>query len=69
MKNSSKNPIIVSKSLDPDQARHLSGSGMTFVWFGLLLNCLQKLSADDTKRQKESGDKNSTCLLVITSEI
>ena len=38
-KNSFSNPISVSNSLDPDQARH-RGS-----------NCLQELSADDTCRQ------------------
>ena len=35
----------MSNSLDPDQARH-------FVWPDLGLNCLQRLSADDTSRQK-----------------
>ena len=37
--------IIVSNSLDPDQARH-------FVGPDLGPNCLQKLSADDTRRQR-----------------
>ena len=35
----------MSKILDPGQARH-------FVWPDLGLNCLQKLSADDTSRQR-----------------
>ena len=35
--------IIVSNSLDPDQARH-------FVQLDLDPNCLQKLSAEDTRR-------------------
>ena len=35
----------VSNSLDPDQARH-------FVEPGLGPNCLQRLSADDTRRQR-----------------
>ena len=39
------NTIRVSNSLDPDQARH-------FVGPDLDPNCLQRLSADDTSRQK-----------------
>ena len=35
----------MSNSLDPDQARH-------FVWPDLGPNCLQKLSADDTRMQR-----------------
>ena len=42
-KNSFRNTIIVSNSLDPDQARHYVGPD-------LVLNCLQKISADDTRR-------------------
>ena len=34
----------MSNSLDPDQARHNVGPDQG-------LNCLQKLSADDTRRQ------------------
>ena len=40
-KNSLRNTIRVSNSFDPDQTRH-------FVGPGLGLNCLQRLSADDT---------------------
>ena len=43
-KNSFRNTITVSNSLDPDQARH-------FVVPDLSPNCLQRLSADDTRRQ------------------
>ena len=42
-KNSFKNTIRMSNSLDPDQARH-------FVGPDLGPNCLQKLSADNTRR-------------------
>ena len=35
----------MSNSLDPDQARHLFGSDLD-------PNCLQRLSADDTSRQR-----------------
>ena len=42
-KNSFRNTIRVSNSLDPDQARH-------FVRPDLATNCLQKLSADDASR-------------------
>ena len=41
-KNSFRNTIRVSNSSDPDQARH-------FVGPDLDPNCLQRLSADDTK--------------------
>ena len=40
--NSFKNTIRVSNSLDPDQVGH-------FVWPDLVPNCLQKVSADDTR--------------------
>ena len=43
LKNSLMNTIIVSNSLDPDQARR-------YVWPDLGPNCLQKLSADNTSR-------------------
>ena len=42
-KNSSRKTIRVSNSLDPDQARH-------FVMSDQILNCLQRLSADDARR-------------------
>ena len=44
LKNSFRNTIRVSNSLDPDQARR-------FVGPDLDPNCLQRLSADDTSRQ------------------
>ena len=44
-KNSFRNSIRVSKSLDSDQAR-------LFVGPDLGPNCLQRLSADDTSRQR-----------------
>ena len=43
-KNSFKNTIRVSKSLDPEQARYSVGPDLG-------PNCLQRLSADDTSRQ------------------
>ena len=42
-KNSLRNTIRVSNSLDPDQARH-------FVWPDLGPNCLLRLLTDDTSR-------------------
>ena len=42
-KNSFRNTIRVSNSLDPDQARHIVGPDLG-------PNCLQKFSADDTRR-------------------
>ena len=42
-KNSFRNAIRVSNSLDPDQARH-------FVWPDLDSSCLQRLQADATSR-------------------
>ena len=45
-KNSFRNTIRVSNSLDPDQARHYAGPD-------LVSNCLQKLSADNATRGKE----------------
>ena len=41
MKNSFRNTIRVSNSLDPDQARHIVGPDLG-------PNCLQRLLADDT---------------------
>ena len=40
-----QNTIRVSNNLDPDQARH-------FVGPDLGPNCLQRLSSDDTSRQR-----------------
>ena len=39
----------MSNSLDPDQARHFVGSDLG-------PNCLQRLSADDTRRQRVSNE-------------
>ena len=44
-KNSFRNTIRVSNSLDPDQARQNVGPDLG-------PNCMQRLSADDTGRQK-----------------
>ena len=44
-KNSFRNTLRVSNSLDPDQARH-------FVGPDLGLKCLHRLSAGDTRRQR-----------------
>ena len=41
LKNSFRNTLRISNSLDPDQGQH-------FVGPDLVLNCLQRLSADDT---------------------
>ena len=49
MKNSFTNIIRVSNSLDPGQAQN-------FVRPDLGPNCLQKLSADDTRRQRINHD-------------
>ena len=48
------NTIKVSNSLDPDQAQHFvrPDLGRHFVGPDLGPNCLQKLSADDTCRQR-----------------
>ena len=48
LKNSFRNTIRVSNSLDPDQAGH-------FVRPDLGPNCLQRLSADDIRRQSVKG--------------
>ena len=45
LKNSFRNTIRVSNSLDPDQARHSVGPDLG-------PNCLQKLSAEDTRRYR-----------------
>ena len=47
-KNSFRNTIRVSNSLDPDQARRSVGPD-------LVPNCMQKLSADDTRMQRVMG--------------
>ena len=44
-KKTFRNTIRISNSLNPDQARN-------FVWPDLVSNCLQKLLADDTSRQR-----------------
>ena len=49
-KNYFRNTIRVSNSLDPDQARHFVGSDLS-------PNCLQKVSADDTSRQRVFSHK------------
>ena len=41
--------IRVSNSLDPDQARHIVGPDLG-------PNCLQRLSVDDTSRQRIKGE-------------
>ena len=46
LKNSFRNTIRVSNSLDPDEAQH-------FVECDLGPNCLQTLSADDTGKQSK----------------
>ena len=50
-KNSLGNNISVSNILDPDQAPH-------FVGPDLGPNCLQRLSADNTSRQRVEGVRN-----------
>ena len=55
-KNSFMSTIRVSNSLDLDQARH-------FVGPDLGPNCLQKLSADDIRRQKVNHYTRSAPLL------
>ena len=45
VKNYFSNKISITNSLDPDQAQH-------FVGLALGPNCLQKLSAGDTSRQR-----------------
>ena len=56
MKKYFRNTITVSNSLDPDQDRRSVGPDLG-------PNCLQKLSADDTSRQRVKGT-NSTVLVV-----
>ena len=45
------NTIRVSNSLDPDQARRSVGPDLG-------TNCLQRLSADDTSRQRANTNRN-----------
>ena len=52
--NSFRNTIRVSNSLDPDQARRFVGSDLG-------PNCLQKLIADDTSRQRVKRPLIQTC--------
>ena len=40
---------VITNSLDPDQVRHSVG-------LDLGPNCLQRLSADDTRRQRVKGE-------------
>ena len=47
-KNTSRNTIRVSNSMEPEQARQNVGPDLG-------LNCLQRLSADDTSRQRVKG--------------
>ena len=56
-KNSFRNTIRVSNGLDPDQHRHSVGPDLD-------PNCLQRLSADDTSRQRV---KALVSLLIIMS--
>ena len=48
----------MSKSLDPDQAQH-------FVGPDLGPNCLQRLSADDTRKQKVRGIFELTLYMIV----
>ena len=57
-KNYFRNTIRVSNSLDPYQARH-------FVWLDLDPNCLQKLSADYTSRQRVKNEKAYKILFLL----
>ena len=54
LKNSFRNTIRVSNSLDPDQTRHVVGSDLG-------PNCLQILSADDTSRQRVEDQTLGVC--------
>ena len=59
-KNSLRNTIRVSNSLDPDQARH-------FVGPDLGQNCLQRLSADDTRRWRVKGFRKEQSDMITDS--
>ena len=55
--------ITVSNILDPDQAQH-------FVRPDLSPNCLQRLSADDTNRERvKSGSMMGPDILVIPQNV
>ena len=56
-KDSFRNTLRVSNSLDTDQARHIVGPDLGS-------NCLKRLSADDTRRQRV---KNTSTLRVTRS--
>ena len=58
-----RNTLRVSNSLDPDQARHFAGPDLG-------LNCLQKLSADDTSghRVNEPAHEILVLLAMVSSE-
>ena len=57
-KKSLRNTIRVSNILDPDQAQH-------FVGPDLGPNCLQRLSADDTSRQRVNISGYFLCLQIV----
>ena len=50
-KNSFRNTIRVSNSLDPDQARHFVGPDLVPI-------CLQRLSADNTRSKRQRNELN-----------
>ena len=62
LKNSFRNTIRVSKSLDPDQARCSVGPD-------LVPNCLQKLSADDTRRQRVNNNILPVAVEAVVSSV
>ena len=57
LQNSFRNTIKVSNSLDPDQARH-------YVRPDLVPNCLQRLSADVTSKQRDERMFTSFVLFI-----
>ena len=59
LRNSFRNTTRVSNSLDPDQARHYVGPD-------LVPKCLQKLSADDTRRQRVNPYSTNIFVLKLT---
>ena len=52
----------MSNSLDPDQARHSVGPD-------LIPNCLQKLSADDTRRQRVNNNILPVAVEAVVSSV
>ena len=60
LKNSFRNTVRESNSLDPDQARH-------FVGPDLGPNCLQKLSADDTTSKRRVNSSLTTSGQILLS--